>query len=71
MSMYECPYDAIDEFNAHDRARQKWLDSRPKCSHCGEPIADDEYYDFGDGEKICENCKSDYVEKNFLVKIDD
>ena len=67
--MNDCTYDVIDAFNAHDAAQQRLLDSRVKCDCCKEPITEDEYYDFGDGKIICENCKFDYVEKNFLVKI--
>lgn len=33
--------DAYDDFVRHDRERQRWLDSRPLCRACGEPIQED------------------------------
>ena len=34
----------IADFNRKDRDDQKWLDSRPKCYYCGDPIQTDACY---------------------------
>lgn len=47
--------DPIADFNRHDAEQQRWLDSRPKCAECGEPIQDDHYFDIND-EPVCEEC---------------
>lgn len=54
--------DNYDLWEAHQREQDKWLDSLPKCSECGEPIQQDECYDF-DGDLICEDC----LKKNHKV----
>lgn len=36
--------DPIADFNRKDRDDQKWLDSRPRCYYCGEPIQEDVCY---------------------------
>lgn len=45
----------LADFNRHDAEQQEWLESRPKCSCCEEPIQDDYLYEI-DGEYICEDC---------------
>ena len=32
-----------------------WLDSRPVCDGCGDPIQEDYYYEIGD-MMLCERC---------------
>lgn len=50
--------DPIADFNQHDAEQQEWLESRPKCSYCEEPIQDDYCYEI-DGEYVCEECLND------------
>lgn len=54
--LYDGNLAALD---AHMDAEDRWLDSRPKCDICGDPIQDEFYYDI-DGDKYCEKCKENY-----------
>lgn len=36
--------DPISDFAAYDEECQEWLDSLPKCDHCGEPIEDNTFF---------------------------
>lgn len=53
----------------YDRIQQAWLDSRPQCSCCGEPIQESAFY-VVHGKKFCVDCqehaweelKADYLE---------
>ena len=47
--------DPIADFNRHDYEQERWLESRPTCSECGEPIITETAYRFND-ELICEDC---------------
>ena len=47
--------DPLRDFNRHDFEEQEWLESRPTCSECGEPIITETAYRFND-ELICEVC---------------
>ena len=47
--------DNYDLWEEHQREQDERLDSLPKCSECGNPIQDDECYEF-DGDLICEKC---------------
>lgn len=47
--------DALRDFERRDREQSEWLDKRPICSECGEPIQDELLYHF-DGTFICEDC---------------
>lgn len=52
--------DNYDAWEEHQRREDKWLESLPKCSECGEAIQGDECYEFDDG-LICEKClKANY-----------
>lgn len=54
--------DPIADFERYDREQQKWLDSRPRCYVCEEPIQDE--YAYRDGEVwYCEDCKDGLAEK--------
>lgn len=33
--------DPIADYDRYDRERTKWLESKPKCSECGEHIQED------------------------------
>lgn len=49
-------YDGnIAALDAHETADARWLDSRPVCDICGEPIQEEFYYDV-DGELYCKKC---------------
>lgn len=39
-----------------DRIQQRWLDSRPRCFGCREPIQDDTCYELN-GRKYCLECE--------------
>lgn len=45
--------DAYDLWRQHDDAMEAELEKLPVCSHCGEPIQDDYYFEI-DGEIYCE-----------------
>lgn len=47
--------DAYDQFLSRERRQQKWLDSLPKCDHCGKPIQDEYYFNVY-GETYCGKC---------------
>ena len=51
--------DPITDFNRYDYEEQKWLESRPICSECGEPIITETAYRF-DGVLICEDCMHEH-----------
>ena len=57
--------DPLDDFNDWDDEQYEWLQSRPVCDLCKDPIQEEFYYDLG-GMKICEHCKDEG-----LVYIDD
>lgn len=50
--------DPIADFRRYDAEQQLWLDKLPRCCECGEPIQDEEYYEFEDG-LICPECLKD------------
>lgn len=47
--------DPLADFARHDAEEQAWLESRPKCACCGEPIQDEYAFEIND-ELICEEC---------------
>jgi RNA polymerase-binding transcription factor DksA len=47
--------DNYDAFRRHQAEQDAWLDKRPLCEHCGEPIQDDYLYKI-DGALYCEEC---------------
>ena len=55
--------DNYDAWEAHDAEQQAWLNRRPKCEKCGEPIQDDYLYDL-DGIILCEECMNHDYRKN-------
>lgn len=54
--------DPNDDFNRLDREEAAWLESRPKCDICGEPIQDDHFYQIN-GDKVCPSCLEDHFRK--------
>lgn len=55
---------------AHDRAADAWLDSRPVCVSCREPIQEAECYETERG-LMCEECAKDYARELAQEQIDD
>lgn len=53
-----CIPDNYDLFDSHQARQDKWLESRPECSECGEHIQEDCCYEIN-GEYICESCMKD------------
>lgn len=45
--------DNYDLWEAHDREQEEWLQSLPKCHHCGEPIQQEKAVCI-DGDWYCE-----------------
>lgn len=58
--------DPVADFNRHEHRKQKWLDSRPVCDHCEDPIQDDHYY-LINGDNICPDCMETYFRKEVDV----
>lgn len=48
--------------NQHEDAADRWLDSRPVCSVCGEPIQDEYKFDTARG-LMCEDCAEAYADQ--------
>lgn len=46
-------------FDEWDDEQNEKLNELPVCVHCGRPIQDDYYWDFGDGP-MCEECVNEY-----------
>ena len=58
--------DPLDDFARHEHEQEEWLNSLPKCNHCGEPIQDERLMVI-DGEKYHIDC----AEKVFGADTDD
>ena len=58
--------DPIADFDQWDREQNEWLEKRPICADCDEPIQDDHYFDIN-GEAICPDC----MEGNYRKEIGD
>lgn len=62
-------YSDYSEEDLYQTKRYKeWLESRPRCDYCDEPIEEDYAYEFGD-DLICETCLQDYIHDNHLKRI--
>lgn len=56
MAHYHGPTDdPLKDADNYDRDNQEWLDSRPKCWACGEPIQSEVCYE-ANGHKYCYEC---------------
>ena len=60
--------DPHRDFDRWDREKEEALDMLPKCEHCGEPIQDEDLFDFQDGYLVCEECVSEYIEEKYKRK---
>lgn len=56
--------DAYEAWERHDAEQEKWLQSRPVCSECGEHIQEEHLFDI-DGDLVCEGCLNDYMKKHY------
>lgn len=54
--------DPIADFERRDREQQRWLNRRPRCSCCDEPIQDEKCYEIND-ELLCLDCLKENYEK--------
>ena len=57
--------DPAADFDRWDREQQKWLDSRPVCDNCDNPIQHEHYY-LINGDNICPDCMERYFRKEVL-----
>lgn len=46
------------DFERWDREQQNWLNKRPVCCECDEPIQEEMCFEIN-GEYICETCMND------------
>ncbi len=54
-------YSDYSEEDLYQTKRYKeWLESRPRCDYCEEPIEEDFAYEL-DNQLICESCLLDYM----------
>ena len=58
--------DPLRDFDRYEREQAEWLESRPVCADCGNPVQDEHYY-LIEGEVICPDC----LEENYRKEIDD
>jgi hypothetical protein len=62
--------DNYDLWEAHQREQDKLLERLPKCADCGEPIQDDDYYEF-DCYFYCWDCVCDNHRKSIDAYVGD
>ena len=58
--------DPVRDYYKYDRICSEWLNSRPKCAYCGEPIQTD-YAIRVDGKYYC-NCSECEDEAYMLIR---
>ena len=58
------------DFEEWEEKNCRWMESRPICDCCGEPIQEEFYYDI-DGEMICDGCLLDFLNKYCKIEIED
>lgn len=51
-------YQTYDEYDAHEC---EWLERRPVCCNCHEPIKDDYGYEVEPGTLWCYDCAMDWL----------
>ena len=51
--------DPYYDFDQWDAEQARYLARLPKCSECGQPIQDEEYYEI-DGKFYCSDCLETY-----------
>lgn len=55
--------------NDHLRAAERWLESRPVCDVCGQPIQESKMYEI-ENEDICPDCIMGWL-RQFEIPIGD
>ena len=50
--------DPVRDAERYYEEQDEWLNSRPVCAWCHEPITEEFYYDIL-GEKVCSSCIGD------------
>lgn len=59
--MYDIPCYVSAALRKKEKEEAEWLERRPICSECGEPIQDEQFYLFDD-KKICPGCMEAHLE---------
>ena len=59
--------DPLNDFARHDAEEVSWIDSRPICSDCGNPIQGNHFYEF-ERKIICEKCLDMYYKKDIFFE---
>lgn len=61
--------DNYSQWEAHEAKQEAWLNSRPVCCHCGEPIQEEWMFDLNGfyyhvecAEEEFKKCTEDYLE---------
>lgn len=55
MNAYVMTDDPLHDFFVDDREKQEWLNGRPVCAACGEPIQQEDAV-YLNGEWYCDDC---------------
>lgn len=62
------------DYSAEDMRREKmyerWLETRPRCDYCCEPIEEESAY-WIDERWICESCIDDYLNEYHKERVPD
>lgn len=54
--------DVYDQWEEHDRSKERRLAQRPKCDCCDHHIQHDHWYEIN-GDIICPDCMESYYRK--------
>lgn len=60
--------DYYDIWQAREFERDRWLERRPRCFHCGEPVQQEMAVNLRDYGWLCEECIKNNTEE---VIVDD
>lgn len=55
--------DNYSQWEAKTRREEQWLEKRPVCFYCGEPVQEDHYFDIND-EVVCQDCLDAHFRKD-------
>ena len=55
--------DNYDQWESHERDREKRLAERPRCDICDQPIQDDHFY-LINGDNVCPECLNNEFRKD-------
>lgn len=61
--------DPIRDAENYQLDQEAWLEKRPICDVCGEPVQEDHFYTDGCIDVCCPGCWEQYCIDNFLVDI--